>query len=108
LLNVAGLLSDIYRWAVAFALTLRSLTKTRAAVHLENLALRHQLSVLRRTAPKRPRLNASDRLFWIFGREFVQQVEAFGIRQDVLDMEDPPRQAWRPKLPKENRELIRK
>src|SRR3954469_25553113 len=32
---------------------------------MKNLALRHQLSVLRRTAPKRPRLNATQRLFWI-------------------------------------------
>jgi putative transposase len=31
---------------------------------LENLALRHQLAVLQRTAP-RPRLRPSDRLFWV-------------------------------------------
>src|SRR4051794_6112996 len=47
------------------AVALRSLMKTRAALHMENVALRHQLTVLRRTAPKRPRLNAGDRLFWI-------------------------------------------
>ena len=37
--------------------------KTRAALHLENLALRHQLGVLHRSV-KRPRLTAADRLFW--------------------------------------------
>ena len=31
---------------------------------LENLALRHQLAVLQRTAP-RPRLRTADRLFWV-------------------------------------------
>jgi hypothetical protein len=31
---------------------------------LENLALRHQLAVYRRTAP-RPKLHPTDRLFWV-------------------------------------------
>ena len=38
----------------------------RAAGELENLALRHQLHVLRRQRPGRPRLFAIDRLFWIW------------------------------------------
>jgi putative transposase len=38
--------------------------RTRRALVLENLALRHQLAVLQRTAP-RPRLRPSDRLFWV-------------------------------------------
>ena len=37
--------------------------RTQRALVLENLALRHQLAVLHRTAP-RPRLRPSDRLFW--------------------------------------------
>ena len=37
---------------------------TQRALVLENLALRHQLAVLHRTAP-RPRLRPSDRLFWV-------------------------------------------
>jgi hypothetical protein len=38
--------------------------RTRRALVLENLALRHQLAVLQRTVP-RPRLRRSDRLFWV-------------------------------------------
>src|ERR1035438_7922961 len=37
--------------------------KSRATLHLENLALRHQLGVLRRSV-KRPALTSSDRLLW--------------------------------------------
>ena len=37
--------------------------KSRAALQAENLALRHQLAVLRRSV-KRPKLTAVDRLFW--------------------------------------------
>jgi hypothetical protein len=39
--------------------------RSRAAVELENLALRHQLHVLRRQRPGRPRLFAIDRLLWV-------------------------------------------
>ncbi len=38
--------------------------RTRRTLVLENLALRHQLAVLQRAAP-RPRLGTSDRLFWV-------------------------------------------
>jgi hypothetical protein len=38
--------------------------RTQRALVLENLALRHQLAVLHRTAP-RPRLRPSDRMFWV-------------------------------------------
>jgi putative transposase len=38
--------------------------RTRRALVLENLALRHQLAVLQRAA-SRPRLRPSDRLFWV-------------------------------------------
>src|ERR1700758_3557615 len=38
----------------------------RAVLELENLALRHQLHVLRRQRPGRPRLFAIDRLLWIW------------------------------------------
>src|SRR4029453_18558688 len=38
--------------------------RTQRALVFENLALRHQLAVLQRTAP-RPRLRTADRLFWV-------------------------------------------
>ena len=37
----------------------------REVIELENLALRHQLHVLRRQRPGRPRLFAIDRLLWV-------------------------------------------
>jgi putative transposase len=39
--------------------------KSRASLQLENLALRHQLGVLRRSV-KRPKLTSADRLLWIW------------------------------------------
>jgi len=46
--------------------TLSSMVRSRAALELENLALRHQISVLQRYARKRPRLTAGDRLLWVW------------------------------------------
>src|SRR3984893_5278827 len=40
--------------------------RSRAVLELENLALRHQLHVLRRQRPGRPRLFAIDRLLWVW------------------------------------------
>src|SRR5215831_4562417 len=42
-----------------------SILRSRAAVELENLALRHQIGVLQRSAAKRAKLTSGDRLFWI-------------------------------------------
>ena len=44
--------------------TLSSIFRSRAALELENLALRHQIGV-RRVAAKRPKLTSVDRLLWI-------------------------------------------
>src|ERR1700728_2494957 len=40
--------------------------RSRAVLELENLALRHQLHVLRRQRPSRTRLFAIDRLLWVW------------------------------------------
>ena len=55
--------------------------RTRQSLVLENLALRHQLAVLHRTAP-RPRLRPSDRLFWVLlSRLWSGWAEAVAIVQ---------------------------
>jgi putative transposase len=46
--------------------TLCSLFRSRVALELENLALRHQIGVLQRSARKRPRLTPVDRLLWVW------------------------------------------
>ena len=53
--------------ARAFALlstAIAPVLKSRASLQLENLALRHQIGVLQRSAKKRPKLVAADRVFW--------------------------------------------
>src|ERR1700751_5901375 len=45
--------------------SLASIFRSRAALQLENLALRHQIGVLQRSAAKRPKLTSGDRLLWI-------------------------------------------
>ena len=42
--------------------TLGSIFRSRGALQLENLALRHQIGVLLRSAKKRPKLTPLDRL----------------------------------------------
>jgi len=48
-----------------FLAVVPSILRSRAAVELENLALRHQIGVLQRSAAKRANLTSGDRLFWI-------------------------------------------
>jgi len=45
---------------------LASMFKTSSQLRLENLALRQQLAVLRRSAPKRLKLTPADRIFWVW------------------------------------------
>jgi hypothetical protein len=46
--------------------TLSSICRSRAALQVENLALRHQIGVLRRSLRKRPKLTPVDRLLWVW------------------------------------------
>src|SRR5215471_11779683 len=52
-------LSALHLLTVAMATTFKS----RTALQVENIALRHQLAVLRRSV-KRPKLRSADRLLW--------------------------------------------
>src|ERR1700730_5246324 len=60
--SVAGMLKLVHSALSIVARRFRS----RAVLELENLALRHQLHVLRRQRPGRPRLFAIDRLLWVW------------------------------------------
>jgi len=55
---------------VTLLATLSSIFRSRAALELENLALRHQIGVLQRSARKRPKCTSADRLLWIFLSRF--------------------------------------
>ena len=50
---------------IALLASFRAMVRARVEVAAEILALRHQLAVLQRTSPTRPRLRAIDRVFWI-------------------------------------------
>jgi putative transposase len=98
-----------------------SFFRTRAALQLEILALRHQISVLRRSQHSRVRLRAADRLFWTWLLRLWS-----GWRSALLLVKPETVIAWhrqgfrlywswksrrgqpgRPELGKETRELIR-
>jgi hypothetical protein len=49
---------------ISTLLTLRGLATSRVALHLEVLALRHQLQVLQRSRPRHLRLRKADRCLW--------------------------------------------
>src|ERR1700746_1660930 len=55
---------------VALFALVTSTFQNRAALHAEILALRHQLAVLQRNAPRRLCLKRSDRLLWILLARF--------------------------------------
>jgi putative transposase len=51
---------------ISLLLALRDCLRARAVLHLELLALRHQIHVLTRSRPLPPRLTRTDRLLWIW------------------------------------------
>jgi hypothetical protein len=59
-------LSSMMSVLVSLLLMVRSSVRTRAALQLEVLALRHQLRVLDRSRPGRVRLTRVDRLLWVW------------------------------------------
>jgi putative transposase len=51
---------------IALFVAFRSLIRSRLELQLENLALRHQIGVLQRSARKPLRLRSKDRFFWVY------------------------------------------
>ena len=62
------LLSLAWRGLFIVLSALAVMCQTSAQLRLENLALRQQLGVLRRSAPKRLKLTPADRVFWVWLR----------------------------------------
>ena len=63
-------------------LVARSEPRTRSALLLESIALRHQIAVLERSRTRRPCFRLWDRLFWIlFSRWWPQWRECLVIIQ---------------------------
>src|SRR5216683_3174497 len=101
---------------------LGSCFRTRAALQLEIIALRHQINVLRRSQRGRVRLSRADRLFWTWLRrlwpdwrstlvivkpETVISWHRKGFRL-LWTWKSRHRQPGRPELTKDVRELIRR
>lgn len=108
-------------WLSSLLSTLIATFRSRGSLQLENLALRHQLAVLRRTSP-RPRLRLSDRILW----SWLSRVWA-GWRDSLVIVRPETVIAWRrrkfrecwttlsrsgepgrPAVPREVRDLIRR
>jgi putative transposase len=63
---IRKLLNLTFGWFPMLLATFSSALKSRASLQLENLALRHQIGVLQRSAKKRPQLNPADRFLWVW------------------------------------------
>jgi len=111
----------MFKVLALLAATVSSLLKSRASLQMENLALRHQIGVLQRSAMKRPKLTAADRFLWarlsavwagwrsalvIVRPETVIAWHRQGFRL-FWTWKVRRGQAGRPTVPREVRELIR-
>jgi len=108
-------------WFVSLLDCLAAALRSRAALQVENLALRHQLAVLRRGS-RRPQLRQAERIFWAWLSHIWS-----GWREAVVIVKPATVIAWRrrkfreywtklsrsgkpgrPAIPKEIRDLIRR
>src|ERR1022692_2113454 len=111
----------MFAFLFSLAYSLRNSLRTRAALHVEILALRHQLLVLRRSnRDRRLRLKPTDRVLWVWISRWWS-----GWRSALLIVKPETVIAWhrtgfrlywawksrilhgRPSVPKEVRDLIR-
>jgi putative transposase len=104
------------------ATALSSLLKSQMALQVENLALRHQIGVLKRSAKGRPQLTVVDRGLWVWlcsvWRDWRSALVIVKPETVVAWHRKGFRLFWtwkvrhgkpgRPKVPKETRELIRR
>jgi len=65
-----------YNWVEIISKWLVGILQQRNSLMMENLALRHQLMVLKRNRPK-PRFTEPDRLFWVTYSKLVKGWQAF-------------------------------
>jgi len=108
-------------WLATLFSMLTGILRSRASLQIENLALRHQLAVLRRTR-RRPRIQPRDRVFWAW----LSRVWS-GWRESLVIVRPETVIAWRrrkfrehwawlsrsgkpgrPTVPREVRDLIRR
>src|SRR5712664_3995460 len=75
--------------------TLRTSMRTRAALQLEILAMRHQLQVLERSRPRRLRLTGFDRLLWVWLSRVWQGWRAAVVIVTGTALQTSPREAGR-------------
>ncbi len=108
-------------WITALWLVLRAAMASRAALVVENLALKHQLLVLQRSV-KRPQLRPRDRLLWVWlSRLWPNWRSVVKIFQPDTVVKwhqqgftlywrwlSKPRHGGRPPIDKEIRDLIRR
>jgi putative transposase len=66
LLLIHRVVKSVPVWLAIVLGAVSAILKSRAALQLENLALRHQLAVLHRSAKGRPPLQTADRLLWVW------------------------------------------
>ncbi|ABK45120.1 conserved hypothetical protein [Magnetococcus marinus MC-1] len=97
------------------------LFRSRAALQLEILALRHQINVLQRQRPKRPTLRHMDRIFWVWlSQIWPRWKHALVIIKPATVIKwhkqgfklywkrkSRPMRPGRPRVPQEVRDLIR-
>ncbi len=119
---IRKVLNLISGWLALFLAGASSVLKARAALQLEIVALRHQISVLQRSAKKRPQLHAADRVLWVcFSRVWADWRSSLVIVKPetvVAWHRKAFRLVWtwkirrgkpgRPAVPREVRDLIRR
>ena len=79
--------------------TLSSIWRSRAALGLENLALRHQIGILQRSARKGPKLILLDRRLWVWlSRVWSDWRSALAIVQPETQLTIGPGRSLEPLL----------